>query len=276
MERAWKLFFLVVLAVGCGNSSSDGDGDADTDADVDADTDSDADTDADTDADSDADTDTDTDGDICSEIAGIVEAGYVDCCDLSAADAAEAVADLEADCSEMADDPLLGVDPEAAAACIEAFRASTADCIEPYFDPAGPNPCDETFVGTVGDGGACSSSIECIDGFSCGYYSQVCTANPGVAEDCVAEELDCQDGLFCDWDGTGQCAPVPGAGESCAASYTCEPGYYCNYYTEVCDPVAGPGENCDTDDECTTYFCDAGTCANRSFCPDVGYGYGGG
>lgn len=71
-------------------------------------------------------------------------------------------------------------------------------------------------------------------------------------EPCANDEggRACEEGTYCDTQGTKRCQPIPTEGESCATSYFCAPGSFCVDATggdradAVCTPPRGQGEPC--------------------------------
>lgn len=117
-------------------------------------------------------------------------------------------------------------DGEKARECLEAIAAASCDesAENARNDPAA---CAEAFSGTVADGGACVTSLQC------------------VSERCVGVD-DCEQ-LCCE----GTCAPtvpVAALGQSCADA-ECERGTYCDD-SSTCSALAPDGSPCDYDEEC--------------------------
>lgn len=97
------------------------------------------------------------------------------------------------------------------------------DCIQ---NLGAPPACDETFRGTVAEGGPCQVRQECLSGQceqSCGNACCVgtCVAGPGkimVGGDCTATGSVCLTGAHCK---SGQCVVDLPIGAACAAGDVC-------------------------------------------------------
>ncbi|HWU90772.1 MAG TPA: hypothetical protein VN253_26080 [Kofleriaceae bacterium] len=94
--------------------------------------------------------------------------------------------------------------------------------------------CATRFVGTVGDGGACSTDFECV--------------SPGAT--CAA---DCADACC-----LGTCRPRFKQGEACDLADSCEPGLVC-HGTCLSGDIGAPCVNLRDCDQVA--WCNAGTCA---------------
>jgi endonuclease I len=133
--------------------------------------------------------------------------------------------------------------------------------------------------------GGCTSDPECDDGIFCNG-AETCvtgTCQPGTAIDCsdgvactddscnettdscdnVANDANCDDGLFCN--GTETCDPVL----DCQAGTDPCPGQLCD---EVADACVDCLDNADCDDAylCTTDTCSNGACSNDPIIPCCG------
>ena len=104
--------------------------------------------------------------------------------------------------------------------CLDEFQR---DCINQL---AAPPACDETFRGTVAQGGACQISQECVSGQcdrACGNACCVGTCAAGPAKvplggDCSAAGSPCVGGSYCK---SGKCTVDLPLGAACAADDVC-------------------------------------------------------
>src|SRR3990172_1882114 len=141
-------------------------------------------------------------------------------------------------------------DPEAAARCIEELEDSIPDdCGFEVPEPGlGAPSCLEAWRGTVPEGGACASRIECAPGTECRIGAEC----PGT---CVEIELprrcsrdsDCVAGSYCF---AGTCLAGLDEGETCRHHGECRYGLVCFGLddgwsgTGTCRPIASEGEPC--------------------------------
>ena len=106
--------------------------------------------------------------------------------------------------------------------------------------------------GTVDDGGACSSDVECADFGSCVFDGD----DPDDGDDDAVSPV-----------GKGTCAAPAGEGDDCSEK-RCGVGLACNSDDEgnrrcATRPQRALGEGCFSDNECASEFCEStdGTCA---------------
>jgi hypothetical protein len=178
-------------------------------------------------------------------------------------------------------------DAAAAGRCVDAYRAAMTACTNRPLSQAISSACDAMFVGTVALGGPCTTSNDCIqndtNSVSCdagicavstasismtnaprGTLGQACRSTcedsgnggSGCSGSAVASSATAvcwvNDGLVCGSSGT--CVAVPTLGQSCAGSYHCATGSYCN------------GNTCAQ--QVTTGSCSSSSsaCASSSYC----------
>jgi hypothetical protein len=135
----------------------------------------------------------------------------------------------------------------------------------------------------VPEGGACSSSYECREGFC---DDRTCAPLRGNGESCTDDSGACASG-YCD--GTMCASPPPraGVGESCSTREDCNIGLECNFVCyvpcnseldcedgEICDEgqcgaLRENGSSCDRDEQCGSNYCsdDAEVCIDK---PGIG------
>jgi hypothetical protein len=122
----------------------------------------------------------------------------------------------------------------------------------------------------VGEGGDCTNT-SCDEGLYCAWdwdpetedMSATCVRAAGQGEDC--SEARCDDELECDFE-TTTCVPrppPPGPGEPCTG--VCAETAYCDTTdlepgNWVCVAKKGDGEACESDQECSSWTCEEGTC----------------
>jgi hypothetical protein len=93
------------------------------------------------------------------------------------------------------------------------------------------------------------------DGVRCG--EGVCVALEDVGSACTTGDA-CVDDAWCN--GSTCAARVP-AGSSCAeSSSACDEQSYCEWADSTCKPRAAEGGACDTNEQCVTFYCNAGIC----------------
>jgi hypothetical protein len=184
-----------------------------------------------------------------------------------------------ADLQRAIDDGRTEVDNDAVAACLAVIEATGCNTIEDEEPPTGcvppepveETPCDEDklFIGTVGDGGQCSSpgtSFECKPGLACrsGGATGVNGAcvEPGDVNDLCFFDAECKQELYCSqFDGTCQ---IPKAeGETCVYSnpddpdppaatllVECAETLSCDPVTDTCVAACQRGASCFSDLQC--------------------------
>jgi hypothetical protein len=108
--------------------------------------------------------------------------------------------------------PSTGGTAEKTEACAQAYPTWACD---DYFDDRPPQACVQA-VGALATGQACAFAVQCQTGF--------CAITPGK---------------MC-----GACAPVPQAGDSCAALTTCGQLLACDTSVEQCSSFAAAGAAC--------------------------------
>jgi hypothetical protein len=108
--------------------------------------------------------------------------------------------------------------------------------------------------GTVADGDACHSKVECHQGSYCRLKADTCTGTCAVIAPSGSgcqDDADCPSGQVCDaflWPAEGTCVdPTPPgatAGSRCGTYKACAPGFYCSF-GNGCQPQGKEGDLCD-------------------------------
>jgi hypothetical protein len=172
-----------------------------------------------------------------------------------------------------------------AGACLHGLKKVAADCSTDGDDE--PDACDRFLVGVKTQGQACEYDDECVSGLEC--YPESCTKMPTAGQACLEwgmcaweyfcgpDDLClaylgsgqvCGDGLYCDDDlycseESQNCRPYPGQGGDCADSYgSCADDYYCSA-NETCSAQLPSGQACTESEECLSYDCLGGLCAEE-------------
>lgn len=157
----------------------------------------------------------------------------------------------------------LQIDGAKAQACLDARRAAQQSCDLEELRQQNDD-CDETTLGLVEDGDACTSDSECADGGRCevardddgepkdvdpetGVAEGEC-AEPGSAGDDCDFDDDCKEGLFCNFE-DNKCKELPGEGDACP-DFECADGFDCQFDDgageEICveaEPAPAPDDN---------------------------------
>lgn len=154
-------------------------------------------------------------------------------------------------------------DGEQAAACLDALRGASCDSTDAD-NRADVPACDNTFHGTVADGGVCFDSDECLSDScnvpDCGMACCQGVCDPTVAvippaaigQSCL--EVGCVDGAFCN--GANICTALLAVGQACSGN-ECTYGLYCTE-AGTCADAPGRGQPCpdgrcsDIGDRCDT------------------------
>jgi len=185
-------------------------------------------------------------------------------------------------------------DATKAGECVSWAASVSQTCAS---NPA-PGPCDQVFTGTVPNGGACTSSVDCVKPAGGGVYcdsSHKCVQEPRGKEGdgCFAtctesgSSLSCgsgvgpvgggnatcytNDGLYCAQ--SGQCEKLAAIGASCATDMGCVAGAWCDSQSHKCVATVPAGSACTDDAACQEgNYCDpvsskcAAAKANGSAC----------
>lgn len=116
--------------------------------------------------------------------------------------------------------------------------------------------CLTAFKGTVADGGACSSSMDCVTGLCIPPNAQTCTGTcqMGVAAGSYCADFTdaCAAGDYCSTN-TQTCDAPAAAGAACewqGSIATCVAGYYCDPFKKTCLVLGAAGAMCLSDDQC--------------------------
>lgn len=153
-------------------------------------------------------------------------------------------------------------------------------------------------------GAACNLAAECAYGLSCvgTTGTRTCGPLPSVGESCSAGGLCRDQGTYCKYDSltgmstctqvglamatctstsqcspyypcnftAGQCTEGPGLGDPCGSAQCFEAGTYCDNNTSTCTALKSNGATCNSDDECSSDFCDQNQatplCAQPTVC----------
>jgi hypothetical protein len=99
--------------------------------------------------------------------------------------------------------------------------------------------------------------IDCEDGSTCDYQTEVCVAEPGEGQPCLGSSgVDCGSGLYCDGDyaTAGVCRKQQTSG-SCASDQECASTYVCvgSGDAGTCQKVKLPGDACQPG-QCMPFF----------------------
>jgi hypothetical protein len=149
----------------------------------------------------------------------------------------------------------LRYDRTLAKACIDAINGGGCD-----LDEGDLASCERAIRPNVGPGGACGWYNECdfettsgcrFTGNTC---PGTCAPQAGLNQSCAS--VNCQTGLICDYNGSGNCVAPPAAGQACI-SFACAQGLYCDG-SNVCRPWGRLGAACPLGWECDSgFYCDA-------------------
>jgi hypothetical protein len=113
-----------------------------------------------------------------------------------------------------------------AQACLDGFKATS--CTD--LGVTEPESCKLVVVGTVEEGGACTSSPECAGDAFCAHDNVcpgTCKAKGGAGADCSAD-AHCGDGVMCN-ETAGKCEKPAGQGAACGGTtgVECSLGLFC-------------------------------------------------
>jgi hypothetical protein len=188
----------------------------------------------------------------------------------------------------------LSYDAALAGKCLQSIRNAKCGVFDDIFENL-EDECGGVFAGLVALDGDCYMEQECSEGLYCDESVSYCPGqcqpyknlgdtcsggdcDPDVA-DCdwqqgicvelagageVCDNIECQDGLVCDYDtDPAVCLDPAGAGGSCSSARGCETGLQC--LDGVCTGPANAGQECDIGDEfegimfacAPNYYCDA-------------------
>jgi hypothetical protein len=160
--------------------------------------------------------------------------------------------------------------------CVSETERALAGCswVTPLL-PNLPAACAGIVAGTLKEGAACHSSLECVDGL---YCRGVSAAQPGVCRPPAAPRSRCElpadnlaayarareDPRHASCEGRcerGQCLPFIPAGGACVSSALCVPGLHCMEGKCQAKPLPGIGDACSASNVCEAgAYCDAGKC----------------
>jgi hypothetical protein len=149
----------------------------------------------------------------------------------------------------------LAFDGASAQACVEAMAAMSCAEFEPGIFPPS---CRAALTGTVTNGGACASNLECANGFCASETFTcpgTCTAFVGAGGDCSGGRL-CAAGLACAGADQGPftCVTPAGLNQPCSGAGGCQPGLYCQAGFGTCAQQKFSGGDCADPDACALGF----------------------
>lgn len=211
--------------------------------------------------------------DFCSRFAEAECASIVRCCAAISVTVSDerCIARYSAGCRSDGDRARaagLQYEPQAAGDCVSATTSSVVECKQAAFgDPAttaGRRACSHVYVGTIVDGGPCTTSEQCAEAdaatVSCDERRCVVRALPEVGQECgTIGGADCEASSVCN-PADRKCVALPSAGSPChGASGLCASGSYCDA-ANVCQPQKPLGASCTKASECTA-VCTDGRCA---------------
>ena len=151
-----------------------------------------------------------------------------------------------------------------AAPCAEIQIVGFLIGVNDEFTPS----CNEAWVGSVPEGGSCSTNWDCARDRCVGTVEQeqttwACKARGALGEPC-GSTLECEDALRCDQpspSSAGTCAPRIALGGSCAGSHDCAKELRCAQ-EGTCQPREQQGGPCMSDLDCAAGMtCDSSACA---------------
>jgi hypothetical protein len=168
---------------------------------------------------------------------------------------------------------LIGVDEEVTPSCKEAWVGSVPeggtcstnwDCAEDRclitVEQGGESTSACKALSALG--GPCEWSFDCEDGLRCDQPSPpnagTCATRVALGGSCKGSS-DCEEELRCGQDGA--CQPREKEGGPCMTDSDCVAGMACD---STCAPLGAAGAPCDSDSDCASFACaDAtGTCAD--------------
>lgn len=114
--------------------------------------------------------------------------------------------------------------------------------------------------------GPCDWSGDCAADLYCNYSTDLCDTYVALSGSCSNAQCDPDQG-YCDYN-TYQCAPFLTAGQACASSYGwCADGLYCDYdNTGNCTAYVALAGACTDDEQCEDFNCFDGACAAWETC----------
>lgn len=158
-----------------------------------------------------------------------------------------------------------------ACAAVAPYCATSAWCVTDN----GSSSCvaiDHLFTATLGQACWTPSMWGCQPGLQCAEYpdhhecmnlspaAAGATCTFGWPDPCPPNQRCVPDDIAVS--PAGVCRPLPGGGDACQGTYSCQPGELCDdQVTHQCYTQHVVGEGCSSDDDCYTHQCVAGTCA---------------
>lgn len=123
--------------------------------------------------------------------------------------------------------------------------------------------CARVFAGTVKKGANCTDTLECESPLICDRNFCSEKKQVGLDEACNNPGEVCPAAAYCGpRGGSNFCNAKNEVGDSCGPSTPCLDNLRC-VGAEGCKERLGAGESCDTNDDCSTGFCDANKCAAK-------------
>lgn len=157
--------------------------------------------------------------------------------------------------------------PDNVQPCINALNAAygnnassvSASTIQNY-----TQLCDKVFLGTVAEGDACTSSLDCANSADVcasapGSSGSICvTPSPKAVNDPCADPGDeCPPDSYCASQngGSPKCTPSQSTSQPCSSTLPCDSTTQCT--GGYCEPLSSQGQDCTASTNCGTgLFCD--------------------
>jgi hypothetical protein len=150
-------------------------------------------------------------------------------------------------------------DGNKARTCLDTLIGTSCDRRDVFGNRDAPIECDETFVGTAGDGAMCAINQECV--------SQQCVLPTCAANTCCVGAC------------MGATAPVRGhIGQACTTQAKCLEGF-CDTTTMLCTAFVADGGACSSSASCDSDVCmttcqalvpTGGACTTSQLCENLG------
>ena len=156
------------------------------------------------------------------------------------------------------------VDSGKVSACISSFQSAATSCtdLDSFFSASS---CQSAITGTVANGGACYTDIDCAAGTcdtSAAACPGTCFAFVAAGQACGGPNATCAPGLACDG-ATPVCKLRSTAGGACP----CLPGNFCDGASATCMAKRSTGP-CANTEQCTL----SSACVQSQCAPYVGVG----
>jgi hypothetical protein len=163
---------------------------------------------------------------------------------------------------------------ESAESCIAKTTAVYTDrVIDGAKEAAFSEACARVFTGSKKKNEECSNEYDCEGTLACDLDKKLCSVKveKKADEPCNNPGDICGKGLYCQPRGTVKfCTPKNKLGDSCRIPEApCAEDLRCNGTS--CVALQGPAQPCDTNDECTTRFCNTDRkCQARQYASETG------